>query len=232
MEELARPQRLPDAVEERQPGHRLVRDLWVDADQLGAGEHGDEVQRVPDRGQEDVAARLVGLRLEREAQVVALGDDVVHEHVDRLAVALERVARVLGRRRPRCPRARPRRRTPRRPARAPRSIARIALPIAARRTLRSLEVNAPSLKAGWPNRFVVAIPTPMPVSSSAALNRATIRSASAALSPRGRGRCRAGSRPRRRARRACGPSRPGRAARGWARRTGRGPGCRRSTDRR
>ena len=46
---------------------------------------------------------------------------------------------------------------------------RIALPIAARRTPRSLEVNAPSLNAGWPNRFVVAIPTPRPVSSSARL---------------------------------------------------------------
>jgi hypothetical protein len=54
------------------------------------------VQRVPDGRQEDVAARLVGLRLEGEAQLVALRDDVVAQHVDRLAVAVERVARVLG----------------------------------------------------------------------------------------------------------------------------------------
>src|SRR3954467_10737816 len=46
---------------------------------------------------------------------------------------------------------------------------RIALPIAARRTPRSLEVNAPSLNAGCPNKFVVAIPTPRPVASNAVL---------------------------------------------------------------
>jgi len=62
---------------------------------------------------------------------------------------------------------------------------RIALPIAARRTPRSLEVNAPSLKAGWPNRFVVPMPTPSPVSSSAARKRETIRSSSAAEVPHG-----------------------------------------------
>ena len=96
MEELARPQRLADRVVERQPGHRLVRDLGVEADEVGAVERGDEVQRVPDGGQEDVAARLVGLGLEREAEAVALALGVVHEHVHGLAVALERVARVLG----------------------------------------------------------------------------------------------------------------------------------------
>ena len=62
---------------------------------------------------------------------------------------------------------------------------RIALPIAARRTPRSLEVNAPSLNAGWPNRFVVAMPTPSPVSSSAPLKRATILSFSACELPSG-----------------------------------------------
>ena len=72
VEELARPQRLPDAVQERQPRHRLVGDLGVDADALGAVERGDEVQRVADGRQEDVAARLVRLRLDRERQVVAL----------------------------------------------------------------------------------------------------------------------------------------------------------------
>ena len=59
----------------------------------------------------------------------------------------------------------------------------MALPIAARRTPRSLEVKAPSLNAGWPKRFVVAIPTPSPVSSSAAAKRATMRSRSAAELP-------------------------------------------------
>ena len=72
----------------------------------------------------------------------------------------------------------------------------IALPIAARRTPRSLEVKAPSLNAGWPNRFVVAIPTPMPVSSSASLKRATILSFSACGdAPAGSGRRRAAMTP-------------------------------------
>ena len=35
VEELARPQRLPDAVQERQSRHRLVGDLGVDADRSG-----------------------------------------------------------------------------------------------------------------------------------------------------------------------------------------------------
>ena len=59
----------------------------------------------------------------------------------------------------------------------------MALPIAARRTPRSFDVKAPSLNAGCPNRFVVAMPTPSPVSSSAALKRATILSRSATLAP-------------------------------------------------
>ena len=71
------------------------------------------------------------------------------------------------------------------PSSAPRSIDVIALPIAARRTPRSLEVKAPSLKAGWPKRFVVAIPTPSPVSSSAASKRATMRSALGGRAPVG-----------------------------------------------
>jgi hypothetical protein len=66
---------------------------------------------------------------------------------------------------------------------APRSIERIALPIAARRTPRSFDVNAPSLNTGCVKRLVVAMPTPRPVSSSAALKRATMRSRSAADEP-------------------------------------------------
>ena len=62
----------PTRVMERQPGHRLVRDLGVHADELGPVERGDEVQRVADGRQEDVAARLVRLRLDAEAQPVAL----------------------------------------------------------------------------------------------------------------------------------------------------------------
>ena len=52
---------------------------------------------------------------------------------------------------------------------------RITFDSANRRTDRSLAVNAPSLNIGWPNRFVVAVVTTSPVSSSAFLN-AAIRS--------------------------------------------------------
>src|SRR5690606_14026400 len=61
----------------------------------------------------------------------------------------------------------------------------MTLRIANRRTPRSLLVNAPSLKTGWVNRLVVIIGTTIPVSSSAALNRAMIRSRSAASVPKG-----------------------------------------------
>ena len=96
VEQLARPQRLPHPVREREPGHRLVRHLGVDAHHLGAVQHGDEVQCVAHGGQEDVAAGLVGLGLDGELQRVPLLDHVVRQQVDRLAVALERVTRVLG----------------------------------------------------------------------------------------------------------------------------------------
>ena len=74
VEELALPQRLRDAVHEVEVGHLLVPDLGVHADHVGVLEGRDEGQRVPDRRQQDVAARLVRLGLEREAQAVAAVD--------------------------------------------------------------------------------------------------------------------------------------------------------------
>ena len=50
---------------------------------------------MPDRGEEDVAAGLVRLGLDREADVVALVGDVVAEQVHGLAVPLEGLADVL-----------------------------------------------------------------------------------------------------------------------------------------
>ena len=97
VEELAVVQRLRDAGGEVEPRHLLVADLGVEADELGALERVDERDRVAERRQQDVAARLVRLRLDREADVVALVGDVVAEQVDGLAVALERLADVLGR---------------------------------------------------------------------------------------------------------------------------------------
>ena len=49
-----------------------------------------------------------------------------------------------------------------------------------RRTSRSFAVNAPSLNTGWPNRFVVAVVTTRPVSSSALRNAEILSSRSAA----------------------------------------------------
>ena len=97
VEELALVQRLGDAGGEVEPGHLLVADLGVDAEQLGAVERLDERDRVTDGGQQDVAARLVRLGLDREPDVVALVGHVLAEHVDGLAVALERTADVLRR---------------------------------------------------------------------------------------------------------------------------------------
>ena len=96
MEELARPQGLGDAVREVQPGHLLVADLGVDAVQLGALQALDEREGVADGGQQDVAARLVGLGLDREAQVVALLGDVLAEEVEGLLHPVEGGAHVLG----------------------------------------------------------------------------------------------------------------------------------------
>jgi hypothetical protein len=56
----------------------------------------DEGQGVADGGQQDVAAGLVRLRLEGEAQVVAAVPHVAAEEVDRLEVAVVGVERGLG----------------------------------------------------------------------------------------------------------------------------------------
>ena len=50
VEQLVGPQRLGDAVDEAESGHRLVRHLRVDTDHLWVIERRDEVQRVADRG--------------------------------------------------------------------------------------------------------------------------------------------------------------------------------------
>ncbi len=87
--------RLRHRVQERQARHRLVGDLGVDPDHLRVLEALDEGEHVPDRRQEDVAARLVRLWLERDTHVIALLAHVFAEEVERLAEALERVARRL-----------------------------------------------------------------------------------------------------------------------------------------
>src|SRR5690606_27892889 len=81
VEELAVPQRLRDAGREVEARHLLVADLGVEAHELGVLELVDEGERVADRRQQDVAAGLVGLGLDREADVVALVERVLAEQV-------------------------------------------------------------------------------------------------------------------------------------------------------
>ena len=145
----------------------------------------DERERVTDRRQQDVAARLVRLRLEREAHVVAAVAHVRAADVDGFLVAVERARGRPWPRRTRCPRARPTSRRPSRRARRRGRSRRASCAIAYRRTAGSLAVNAPSLNTGFENRFVVAIGTFMPVSSSARRNRFRICSRSAADEPGG-----------------------------------------------
>ena len=89
VEELAVPEGLGHPVDEVQAGHLLVTDLGVEAHHLAVLERLDEGQRMSDGGQEHVAARLVGLRLEREPNVVALVDGVLAEDVEGLLEAVE-----------------------------------------------------------------------------------------------------------------------------------------------
>ena len=76
-------------------GHLLVAHLGVEADEVAVVEARDERERVADGRQEDVAAGLVRLRLERDPQVVALALDVGGDGVDALGVALVRGVEVL-----------------------------------------------------------------------------------------------------------------------------------------
>lgn len=97
VEQLVVPQGLGDAVREVQPGHLLVAGLRVEADPLGPLQLVDERQGVSDGGQQDVAARLVGLGFDREAQVVSLTLDVLAQQVEGLLQPVEGRAHVLGR---------------------------------------------------------------------------------------------------------------------------------------
>ena len=178
VEQLAVPQRLGHGVVEGQARHGLVGELGVEADHLGVLQLADEGQGVADGGQQDVAAGLVGLGLEGEAQVVARR----RGRTRRGGRAPPRSGRGPGgcpcRRRPRSPRGRPRARRRWRPARRPRSMASRALATASRRTAGSLAVKAPSLNTGRENRLVVAMGTTSPVSSRASAKRATMASRS------------------------------------------------------
>ena len=95
MVQLPVPQRLRDAVCVVERGHLLVPDLGVDSDQFRVREIVDEGDRVADRRQQDVTARLVRLRLQREPDFVALLAHIRAEDVHRLLVAVECGADIL-----------------------------------------------------------------------------------------------------------------------------------------
>jgi len=79
-----------------QPGHLLVADLGIHPDHVAVLQLVDERQRVPDGGQQDVAARLIRLRLDREPDVVALVAHVRAEQVQAFGVPVQRGPDVLG----------------------------------------------------------------------------------------------------------------------------------------
>ena len=119
VEQLAGLERLRDGVVEVQARHVLVRHFRIDADHLRMRERGDEPEIRRGGREVDVAARLVRLGFEREAQVVSLVARVLAQEVDRVAEALDRLDRDPCRRRLPRPRARPRTRRCARPAPRP-----------------------------------------------------------------------------------------------------------------
>lgn len=95
VKQLALVQRLGDSGGEVEPRHLLVAHLGVDPDEFGAFQCFDEREGVSDGWKQDIAAGLVWLRLDSEAQVVTLVGDVIAEQVDRFTVSLECGADVL-----------------------------------------------------------------------------------------------------------------------------------------
>ena len=96
VEELPGVQGLRQGVGVVQAGHLLVAGLGVEADDVAVVQLGDEGQRMADGGQEDVATGLVGLGLQTDLEVVALGLDVAGDRVQALLVAVEGGVQVLG----------------------------------------------------------------------------------------------------------------------------------------
>jgi hypothetical protein len=80
-----------------QASHLLVADLGVQPDQFRVLQLADERQRVPRGRQQDVAARLVRLRLDGEPDLVTAIKDVLAQHVEGFLAAVQRRAHILGR---------------------------------------------------------------------------------------------------------------------------------------
>ena len=84
MEELAGIPRLRHGMREVQPGHVLVGHFGIHAHHVGAIQRADESQHGAHRGKVDVAARLVGFRLQRKAQVIPLIHRIFAQEIQRL----------------------------------------------------------------------------------------------------------------------------------------------------
>ena len=91
VKELARFPGLRDRVHEIEPGHLFVRDLRIHAHHVGILQRRNEPEIVAGRGHVDVAARLVGLGLEREPEAVLPIDGILAQIVHRVAQALDRL---------------------------------------------------------------------------------------------------------------------------------------------
>jgi hypothetical protein len=96
VEQFAVPHRLRDRVRVVQPGHLLVPDLGVHPDHVLVLQRADERQRVAERGQQDVAARLVRLGLDGEPDVISLLYDIRTKDVQPFRIPRQRGADVLG----------------------------------------------------------------------------------------------------------------------------------------
>ena len=90
------PERLGDGMYEVEVRHLLVANLRVEAHHVGVFEGVDERESVAHGRQQDVATRLVGLGLDREAQPVPAVDDVLGQRVEGLFETVERDPHVLG----------------------------------------------------------------------------------------------------------------------------------------
>ena len=93
VKQLPRFPRLRDRVEKVQPRHLFVRHFRVHAHHVGMVERRDEAEIRAGRRHVDVAARLVGLGLERELEAVLPIDRILAEEVDRVAQPLDRFVR-------------------------------------------------------------------------------------------------------------------------------------------
>ena len=96
VEQLAGLPGLGDGMQEVQPGHLLVRDFRIDADQLRMRERRDESEVGAGGGHVDVAARFIRLRFERKPIPVIAIDRVLAQVVHRVTQSFHRFVRTAA----------------------------------------------------------------------------------------------------------------------------------------